>query len=172
MTLNRTKSFLIVSFIVAITLLATLIFVVYSIRSKNRQASELLNTADRIAEATVLADSIDNIKAEAGSDLEALEDLTLSSDKLIVFIESIEDVGRQLKLDMNISSVERVEDKKATEPSVFRMVLDARGSWLSTFAFLRALENLPYRVMVDEINLSRVEIGWQAKVILSIHSFE
>jgi hypothetical protein len=172
MILNRSTAVFIVSFFVAVTLLGVLIFLVYSIRSKNREASELINTADRIAEATVLAESIENIQADAGPDLEALSNLALSSDKLIFFIESVEGVGRKLKLDINISSVERIEDKKAAEEPVFRMVLDTQGSWLSTFAFLRALESLPYRVMVEEINLFRAEVGWQAKVVLSIHTFD
>lgn len=170
--LRNSKIFLIVSLVVSLVLLSGLVLIVYSIVVKNREASELINTADRIGEATILAQSVETIRAQAGADLDALDRLALSSDKLIFLIESVEEAGRDLGLNINISSVERVEDKKSTEPPVFRMMLDTRGSWLSTFVFLKALESLPYRVMMDEINLSRAEIGWQSKIILSIHTFD
>ena len=87
-------------------------------------------------------------------------------------IENIEGTGQELGLDIKILSVDRVENKKSDEPPVFTIVTETSGTWAATFSFLSALEQLPALVMFDQLNLSKGELGWQARIVLSLHSFD
>lgn len=171
MTFNNSKLPLIILVLISIIFLTVLILGAYNIQLKNKEASEILNLTDEVAETRVLAQSIRIMQNNAGQDLAAFDNLILSGDKLVPLIEGIEGVGRTLGLDINIVSVGKIEDKKSVEPDIIRIVMETQGSWAQTFSFLRAIENLPHRVMIEESSLLKGEIGWRLKIILSLYSF-
>ena len=172
MTFNHSKLLAIMLWLISIVLLAVLTLGVYSIRVKNKGTSELLNLADETVEREILAQSIRMLQNNAQEDLAAFNNFVLSGDKLVSLIESIEETGRTLGLDTEIVSVGKIEDKRSIEPDIIRIVIESQGSWAPILSFLRAIESLPYRVMIDESGLSKVEIGWRSKIILSLHSFD
>ena len=119
------------------------------------------------------------IQKNAAEDIAAFDSLTLSGDNLVPLIEDIEGAGQTLGLDTKIVSVGKIEDKKSVEPDIIRIVMETQGSWAPTLSFLRAIESLPHRVMIDESILSRDEIGpagngasWRLKIVLSLYSFD
>ncbi|MDO8569626.1 MAG: hypothetical protein Q7R89_02525 [bacterium] len=185
MIFKNSKLLLIILSFISIILLAVLIWETYNIQLKNKEASELLSLADQDAEAELLAQSIRMIQNNAATDIAAFDSLTLSDTNLVPLIESIEGAGQILGLDTNILSVEKIEDKKSVETDIVRIAIETRGSWAPTLSFLRAIESLPHRVMIDESNLSRDEIGpasprqggagdgasWRLKIVLSLYSF-
>ena len=171
MTFNNSKLSFIILVLISIVLLAVLILGTYTIQLKNKEASELLNLVDQATEARTLAQSIRMAQNNAAEDLAAFDGLTLSDDKLVSLIEDIEEMGRALGLDASIVSVGKIEDKKSVEPDIIRIVMETQGSWAQTLSFLRAIESLPHRVMIDESSLSKVEAGWHLKIILSLYSF-
>lgn len=171
MTLNHSKWLLIILSLISMIILAVLILGVYNIQAKNKEASVLLNLADHAAKARTLAQSIRMMQNNAAKDIAVFDNLTLSGDKLVPLIESIEGVGRTLGLDTKIVSVGKIEDKKSLEPDMIRMVMETQGPWAPTLSFLRAIESLPHRVMIDESSLSRVEVGWRLRTAFSFYLF-
>jgi len=172
MILNNSKLLLMALSLILIILLTIVALGIYDIKVKNKETFKLLNEADSVAETENLAQSIRVMQASAAEDITAFDNLVLVGDKLVPLIESIEEVGRELGLDTNIVSVAKIEDKKSVEPDIIRIVMETQGSWAPTLSFLRAIESLPHRVMIDESSLSKVEIGWRMRITLSLHSFD
>ena len=179
MTFNNSKLLLAILSLVSIMLLAVLILGTYNIQLKNKEAFALLNLANEAAETKILSQSVRMIQKNATEDIAAFDSLTLSGDNLVPLIEDIEGAGQTLGLDTKIVSVGKIEDKKSVEPDIIRIVMETQGSWAPTLSFLRAIESLPHRVMIDESILSRDEIGpagngasWRLKIVLSLYSFD
>ena len=179
---NSSKLLLVVILSILLIVLSTVfIFVAYDVWSKNQKTSELLSQANHDAEVEVLVQSIRLVQNSAAEDIQAFNDMVLSSDKLVVLIENIEGAGRALNLDINISSVGNVEEKKpvaetgsknATQPHMISISIETQGSWASTLSFLRAIESLPHRVMIDGVTLSKGETRWQSRINLSLYLFD
>ena len=172
MILKNSKVLLVTLSLIALALLSILALGVYNIRFKNKETSELLNLADHAAETGILIQSIRAAQNNSGQDIEAFDNLALAGDKIVPLIESIEGAGRALGLDTSILSVGKIEDKKSADPPIVRIVMETQGAWAPTLSFLRAIESLPYRVMIDESSLSKEEVGWRSRVILSLYSFD
>lgn len=158
--------------LIFIILLAAIVFGIYDIRSKNQETSILLNDARQVTEVGGLTQSIKTIRASLSEDSLALDELAFTSEKLVPFIESIEEKGESLKLDTSITSVEKKEGADPADPGLINLVVETTGSWASNSAFLHAIESLPYRVMIKESTLSRNQDAWHLRVLFSIHSFD
>lgn len=122
--------------------------------------------------AQTLARSMRMIQDEAGGVLEAFNKLVLTSDKLVPLIESIEKTGRGLGLDTSILSVAKTENTGSGEPDVARIVIETQGPWAGVLSFLRTVENLPHRVMIEESSFSRAEVGWRSRIVLALYLFD
>ena len=172
MITKSSKPFLVTLSLISLVFLLVLVFGIYDIKAKNKKILELLSEADSASETGELAQSIKTTQTNAGGDLDAFDKLVLTSGKLVPLIESIETAGRGLGLETKIVSVGKIEDKKQGEPSLIRLVLETQGAWAQTLAFLRAIENLPYRVMIDESSLLEVDVNWRLRITLALHSFD
>jgi hypothetical protein len=172
MTFNNAKSLLIILSLISIALLGILGLGIYDMRAKNRETSELLNSAETAYEAGILSESIRSAQGQAGEDIRALDDLVLSDDKLVAMIESIEATGRALGLEPSILSVGKNEDKKGLEPDIVRIEMETDGPWAETLSFLQAIESLPQRVMIEESSFTREVDLWHLKIILLLYSFD
>lgn len=172
MITKNSKLFLITLSLIFLVFLAVAIFGFFDIKAKNKKISELLNEADRVSETGDLAQSIRTIQMNAEKDLVTLDKLVLTNNKLVPLIESIEEAGQELGLETKIISVGKVEDKKSLGPSTIRITLETQGPWAPTLSFLRAIENLPLRVIIDESSFSKVDVYWRLRITLALHSFD
>jgi len=172
MTLKKTKLLLIVLSLVSATLLALVVFGVYDIKTKNKETSSLLNEADQIAKTGETVQFIRMIRGGELEDINTFNNLVFVNDKLVPLIEDIERAGRKLNLDTRILSVERKSSSDSSKPDAIQMVVEAEGSWASTFSFLQAIESLPHRVMIDELNLSKTGTSWRLRIVLLLYSFD
>lgn len=172
MTNKSSKPILIVLLLVFLALVAALIFGIHDIRTKNTEISRLVNEADRAAETENLIQSIKEFQSEASEDLTTFDSTVFTDDKLVPLIDKIEGLGRSLGLETRIASVSEVEDKKSAEPKIIKIVIETtEGSWSSTLAFLKTIENLPHRVMVEEASASKETDSWRLRMTVSLHSF-
>ena len=171
MILKNSKPFLFIVLSISIGLLVILIMEIYSIKIKDQEASELINLANQDTKVEILAKSIRTIQNNPTDHISTFDALTLSNEKLVPFIESLEEAGQIFDLETDVVSVEKLGGKKAVEPDIIRIVMETRGAWTPTFSFIRAVESLPHRVMIDELNLSKDENYWRLKIVLSFYSF-
>ncbi|PIP55798.1 MAG: hypothetical protein COX06_01335 [Candidatus Zambryskibacteria bacterium CG22_combo_CG10-13_8_21_14_all_42_17] len=172
MITNNSKFSLTVLILIAAALFTVLILGAYNIYSKNEKSKELLNSVNQTAETRTLDRSIKSVQNNAAKDLITLNNFIFSDDKLVSLIESIEGAGQAFGIDASIVSVGKIENKDNIGSSMVRIIIDTQGHWSGTLAFVRAIENLPYRVMIDESSLFRNEDGWRSRIVLSLHIFD
>lgn len=168
---KNSKPLLLVCALILVALLAVFILGLYNIRTKNEETVKLLEEINSITELNDLARSIRMVQGDSQSGVVTFENLVLSEEKVVSLIESIEDAGRVLGLETNIVSVEKREGEKASDPDIINITIESRGSWSKVHALLRAIENLPNRVGVDELNIRKTEDGWQSRMAISLFSF-
>ena len=170
MTSSHSKPLLIVLSLISAVLATVLTLGVYSIRLKNKETSELLNRINETTKREVLFQSIRLTQDIAAEDIKAFKDIILSSDKLVLLIENIEASGKTLGLDAEILSVEEIKNTGSIGLQSIRIVIETRGSWAPTLSFLRVVENLPHRVLIDESSILKQTDSWRSKIILSLYS--
>src|SRR3989338_1978959 len=171
MTSHYSKLLLIMLSLVSVVLLAALTLGVYYVRAQNQETSEMLNIVDQATETETLTQSIRMIQNSSAEDIAALDGFVLSSERLVSLIEEIEAAGRALGVDVDILSVEKVENKKTNEQNTIRLSMEIHDDWAPTLAFIRAMESLPHRVMVEDSTLSREEADWRLRLVLSLYLF-
>lgn len=168
------RSQVILSFlsVILVIFLAVIIFSIFDMRGKNIETSKLLNESSQIVETDNITQSIKVIRSSSIEDINAFNDLVLVDDKLVSLIESIENKGKELGLTLNIVSVEKRSGAESNTPNTIRMAIEADGTWVGTYAFLRAIESLPHRVMIDEMSFSKTSDDWHLRVVLILSSFD
>ncbi len=168
---NTTIVRLILASLAALAMLAFLVLGWLHVKKVNRETAGLSVAAGESARLETEERMIRNIRSEAAAEIRAFEAFTLDNEKLVSLIESVEETGRALKLDLKIDSVEKKESEGAA-PQVIRIAVSAQGSWASAYMFLRAVEALPYRVMIERVNLTKDNAAWSETVVFSVHSFK
>ena len=165
---------LILTFLIFIlaALLGTLILGIYRIKAVNQEVSESINKIDRIEKGRILTQSLRAIRTDAEDDIVMFEEFVLTEERLVSLIENLESTGRTLGLETEILSVGKVEDKKSEEDLPIRIAIETRGSWNGAFNFLRAVENLPYLVIMEEVDFSKVENIWHLKTVILLQTFD
>lgn len=171
MTNPSTKLSLTVLSLAALFLAGLLVLDWRNIKSKNIETAELLSAAGATTQAENEAESIRVFQREAKDDIASLEALTLNSQRLVGLIESIEEAGRTLNLDLEIASVEKKEGE-GQAPELLRIAVNAKGSWGSAYALLKAVESLPHRVMIESVGLVKSGNAWEETLVFSLHSFK
>lgn len=158
--------------IALLVLIGILVFGIYDIKIKNAEVSRILNETGQTAQNEKLIDSIKALQENNAEDIQTLETIVFTSNKLVPLIEDVEGVGRTLGLETKIASVSEFNDKSTTGPKLIRIAIETtKGSWSGTLAFLKAIENLPHRVLIDEAVLSKEDKSWRLRMTISIHIF-
>ena len=80
-------------------------------------------------------------------------------DPIVQMIEKIEPAGPRLGIDAEITSVEEGENG-------FRLFIEAEGDWAGAFSYLKAIENLPYRVVFERMNLDKSGLAWRLNTVI------
>jgi ABC-type multidrug transport system fused ATPase/permease subunit len=168
MTTNETKIRLGILSLVAIAILTLFIFDWRRIKSENAETAKLMALSSENEMKEQQLQAIRSIQSFASGEIEAFEALALNNDRLVPLIESLEEVGENLNLDLEIVSVEKKEDGKS---QLIKIVLEATGDWAGVQSLLEAVESLPHRVMIENAIFTKVEGAWQETIILSLHSF-
>lgn len=165
-----TKITLAVLSLVAVALLAFLAFGWFQLKGENEKTAELLVAVMQQEDREREEQAIRAAKLESAEYISAFENLVLTSEKLVPLIESIEAAGRGAKLDVKLASVDK-QDGENGAPQVIRFAVNASGSWAGVSDFLRTVEALPYRVMIESVTLSKGDAGWSEAIVFSLHSF-
>ncbi len=166
------KTIHILLFLVLGALIGVLVFGIYDIKKKNAEVSRIVNETDLKSQNEKIIESIKTLRENNTADLLAFEAIVFTNDQLVPLIESIEGVGRALGLVTKIVSVSELDDKKTSEPKLIKISIETtKGSWSSTLAFLKAMENLPHRVLIDETALSKEGTDWRLRMTVSLHAF-
>ncbi len=116
----------------------------------------------------LLASQIPEIKeSEQKIDL-----IFLKKEEIISFIETLENLGKKTSVSVKLSSV-RVGEGKEEKPS---LSLELEGEFKQIFNYLLLMENLPYQIIIDDLDLRAGGISeekkfWSARVGIKVASF-
>jgi len=172
MSHNESKIRLVVSAFIAVGLLTLLFFYTKSISGENAETAKLITSSGQMEEAERAAQLVRSIRASSGADIASFESLVLTSERLVPFIESIESAGRALGVDLEIASVDKKDEGEGSALERIRMVVKASGSWSGTYSLLKAIESLPYRVMIENVSLTKNDSAWEEAITLSLNAFK
>ncbi|MDQ3089823.1 MAG: hypothetical protein M3Q24_01560 [bacterium] len=180
---NSTKNTLILFLILTILLVGILVFGVLFINKKNDRTKELLTTVESSSNNSLLIQSLRLAEMDPQSDLALLEQIALNRSDLISFIETLEETGRQIGINVKIASVS-VEENVSSGLDKINFKIETSGNWKGTMMFNKTLENLPNKTIIDSSTLSAGEIlservsatstssqtVWKSKVNFSVYS--
>lgn len=79
----------------------------------------------------------------------------ITEDKILDFIDSVEDIERISSTTMNLSSISKDESSDHIKVNV-----EIKGEWSNVRRGLSLLENLPYSINIDNMNLSNTSEVW------------
>lgn len=172
MTKNSTKLSLVFASAILVVLLALLVFGVWSMRDKNRDAYELTHLVEDASAAEALLQHVRSIRNSSAEDIAILEALILRESGLVALMENIQGTGRALGLETDIVSVSETETSGESDLVQIRIAIETRGSWAGNLSFLRALESLPHRVMMEDTSIRKEdETGWVSHIVLLLYVF-
>lgn len=98
-------------------------------------------------------------------DLTKVKSAFANRESLIQFIEELETVARESDVDLTLS-------EPVIGQTSLTLSLEADGSFAKLYHWLARLENLPYQLTFERINLSaRAGAGWSGDISLVLNSF-
>ncbi len=173
--MSRTKTLLTTFSILSVFLLGVLVFGIMQIRSQSQESSVLVNAADKTEGRDTLTQSIRSIQGSSMADVNKLNSLVLTEAKLVPFISFLENLGKSLDLDITTSSVsaDKADDaKNSIKPTKVHVTIETDGSWASSAAFIKALENLPSHDTIDSTTLTHNDKSWHTSTSITLYSFK
>lgn len=173
MTKYSTKFSLMLVSAILVGLLGLLAFGIWSMRDKNKSASELALLAENAASDEAVLQHVRLVENSHSDLIAAFEGIILNDGDLVPLIESIQGTGRGFGLETEILSVSETQGDGDAEPDLVRIAIESRGSWAANLSFLRAIESLPYRVMVEEAGIRKdAESVWVSDTVIFLHVFK
>lgn len=142
-------SILALNFIVAIVYAGMFLMV----KIKNEHISSMLNDADRELKRDEFLLKTKLILNENSESISKLDEYFVKRDEVPKFIENIENLARNIGVDLNVAyvSVEAETRNKDDFKELLKMRVEVIGSWDSVMTFVSALENLPFRVLIQSV---------------------
>ncbi len=131
-------------------------FLFWSIQNKEAQAGVILS---EVVQNNARNDSLIAIKSSLSENqdfISQIDSLFIPSDGAVAFINMLETLGQQSGVKVSINSVGVTQDPKIAKDfkQTLHLNLMTDGSWSNTFAFLSIVENLPYRIQFEQVNLT------------------
>lgn len=165
----------VISFVSVIVLNALIISACFYARSLTKKQEE--EAKENLKNYALLSMKSQNLKslelqaAEIKENAGKLNNFYLKESGLVGFIESLEKTGKDANVLAGMHSAEVEKDKKSV---LFR--IKAEGGFKELFQYLVSLENLPYQVVIEKMNISKEgaemeKDGWKSEVDIRIISF-
>jgi Tfp pilus assembly protein PilO len=155
---EKTKKTMVISIVLAIAVFVIYGFLFLNIKDKNEQISTLANDAQQLRSKDDTLKATKTILDQSKDLISQLDSYFIPADGVVGFISVLEGVGKFSGVDMTIGSVGTEADSKAKDEikETLRLHIETNGSWKNTFYFLSVIENLPYRIDVEDVSLGLV----------------
>lgn len=160
--------------LIILVLLALTGLEIWRIRAANLETSNYFDVLGQSAQAEIQAKATRSFQNTQKSEIEAVNAVVLSDEKIASVIEDVEEVSRALGVETEISSVTSPTINDNKNPQRYSMVVTSTGTWSGCFSLLRAFENLPYGLSLDTTRLVKDDAGggWRLETTLSLYSFD
>ena len=168
---SKTKKVLVLLMVIFIIVLVLDVVWYSYIKSETNEVLELKKDVRKEA---VQNYNLINVKRQT-ADLKALDikldDVFVSRENIVTFIELIENMAQQSDVDMQIS-ITNGDDEEKYHP--LTVLVQSTGSWSDVTTFVQMIESLPHSVFINVLKLNVVGIedslGWRADIVFSVMS--
>jgi len=152
----KTKKILLIFIVLDILLFLFGSFVFWNVQKVNKETISLtrevtLNTKREMALGSVL-----KMLNDTKSSIDSLQTFFVGSDSVVVFIEKVENLARNVGVKLVTQNV--AEDDASSLKDDFKKSLKLKvsvsGSWKNILKLTALLENLPYKISLDNITIS------------------
>lgn len=155
-----------------IALLATIaglfiyIFGIYSVIYKIDAIESLLDESKTLILREEKGRVLKNVLEENQESIETLRKYFIVEGDEVVFIETIEEVGRQAGISYEIASIVPAKGKnESIVKEDVRVRVNTKGSWERIMNFINLVERMPFGAIVERVSLDiHPEGGWSGAV--------
>ncbi len=169
---SKTKKIL--SGLVALNLLLGALYVCafLYIKSTNEQISDLTEQVNHYEKRSSLLESLKDTIKQSQPKIDALQSYFIAPgpDGTVAFINTLESAGSKDGLEIVIDNLntdngvintkDAAATKDTTKKTDYKEILNFKvhtsGTWDNTFSFLSYLENLPYKITVGQVDMTKV----------------
>lgn len=152
--------------IVFLTILNLIIFgasfyLFVRIKSVDKNVSTRLIQIESAADTEESLRSIKNLMNDTKKEREQIAGFFVQPNGTVDFIETVESLGRiaGVKLETESVGVEALKNKTASSTELFRLSLRTEGSWGDTMRLLSLLDNMPYKISFESVELEKISVG-------------
>ncbi|MDP3996585.1 MAG: hypothetical protein Q8P86_02740 [bacterium] len=146
------------------------------VKEKDKNTSALENTISLASEKDAQLLSAQKLLDDTVEDRREVDSHIVAKDKVVEFLEFVESLGNP-EADVNISSIERgpFEEKNVLMENLIIQVT-VKGSWNDVFSFLSRAELMPFKSVIEQARLEKVEdkeLGdiWRADLRFNVIKF-
>ncbi|MSR73361.1 hypothetical protein EXS61_02040 [Candidatus Parcubacteria bacterium] len=152
MTLSNKHTSLLAIFILLLAL-GGYYFLFSVIKSKNENAFLLSQEIDTYAQSESTRTQSDRVVEEQKDKIAEIGLYFLHKNEVVPFIETVENSGRKTGVEVTIVTVDVGVGEG--ENAMLTMRFEARGSWNNVNRFISYIENLPYKVSLSKVDVTR-----------------
>lgn len=158
---SKTKQILLISVISVIAVSALYVMLFLNIKEKNNNISALVNEVDIILQKEIKLRSVKHIINDTKDDRAKLDSHFVADDEIINFIETIENLGADSDVkvevtDVSVSSAGAEADSQVNISELLNLNFKIEGSFAQMFHFLSMLEKLPFKIDILRVNFEKV----------------
>lgn len=150
--------------LIALGIIAALVYEIWTIKSLRQEAAIAVADTQEKLGVDGWSRSIRSIQIDEKANLDTIDQSLLTRTGLVNLIELLESTGKNLGLDITISSV-RDDPKQKTQVTI---TVDTNGPWEPSFRYLHFLESLPYQVNIENSILNSEDGKWHSTATLRI----
>jgi hypothetical protein len=172
-----------VSLVFFLVVLSVASWSLWSLNTERNELAEVSTDARREMEQESDKKNVEEMIKESNEKVNTLRALFVGSADMIPLVEKIESIGHSIPVKLSISSI-----NLSTAKDSAAVRISATGGFSNLYKLVRLLEILPYKIVVDDVDLSRganddgstfstgkekkegVEEKWSANISLTVLS--
>lgn len=168
----KTKDIILVLGVTILLLLAGVVWEIWITSKYKAETIAATASAQSRLGSDVWSRNVKEIQGEFGVETEVLHAAAITRPGLATLVELLESTGKDMGLSVTIVSVKNESDKDpVNKPHNVRITIETRGGWSGSLAFVRLLQSLPHKTMIESTSLSRQEGGWKSSSVIKIVAF-
>lgn len=152
----KTKKILLILIILDVLLFLFGSFVFWNVQKINKETVSLTREAALNTKREMALGSVEKMLNDTRPSINSLETFFVGTDSVVVFIERVENLARDVGVKLVTQNV--AEDDAGFSKEDFKKSLKLKvsvsGSWKNILKLVALLENLPYKISLNNITIS------------------
>jgi len=156
--LSKTKKILATVIAINLAGMGLYAFFYFAFKRVNLSTIELLSESEKDLKKDEFLRAARLALANNSSDIKKVDSYFVKADAVAEFIESIEELGRISGANLTVGSVSVEPDTRSKDDfkEVLRLKVEAVGSWSQLVNLFSMIENIPYKLVIDNVSANRL----------------